>query len=304
MRLILLGPPGAGKGTQAQRLAEQFGIVPLSTGNMLRVAVGAATPVGQKVKDIKARGGLCPDELVIAIIADRLAEPDARDGFILDGFPRTVAQAQALDRLLGESGQALDAVIELKVDEAKLLERIEKRVGEMAARGEASRSDDNAETLKQRLAAYRAQTEPLIGYYAGKGLLKSVDGMAPIERVTAAIAAALDREAIATDPAPRRRGTPRSAAARKVARRSVTRSPVARPAKRKGSSTKPAASGRGAGGGPAKKKPQRKSRKPAMPSKAGEARGKSRTAGRGQSATKPAGRLKGTRSVKKPRPRG
>jgi adenylate kinase len=230
MRLILLGPPGAGKGTQAQRLAEQFGIIQLSTGNMLRAAVEAQTEVGRKAKDIMARGELCPDQVVVAIVADRIDEPDARHGFILDGFPRTVPQAQALDRMLAERGLPLDAVIELKVDEAMLLERIEKRVAEMAARGEALRADDNAEALKQRISAYQAQTAPLIGYYAGKGMLKSVDGMAPIEKVSAAIAAMLDPDADAGEAiaAPRRRPPPRSAAARKGARRSAARSPAAR----------------------------------------------------------------------------
>jgi adenylate kinase len=228
MRLILLGPPGAGKGTQAQRLAEQFGIIQLSTGNMLRAAVDAQTEVGKRAKDIMARGHLCPDELVVAIVADRIDEADARNGFILDGFPRTVPQAAALDRMLAERGLALDAVIELKVDEAMLLRRIEKRVTEMAARGEALRADDNAEALKQRISAYRAQTAPLIGYYAGKGMLKSVDGMAPIEKVSAAIAAMLDADAGEAIAAPRRRPPPRSAAARKAARRSAARSPAAR----------------------------------------------------------------------------
>jgi adenylate kinase len=230
MILILLGPPGAGKGTQAQRLAEQFGIVQLSTGNMLRAAVEARTPVGLKAKDIMTRGELCPDQVVVAIVADRIDEPDARSGFILDGFPRTVPQAQALDGMLAERGLALDAVIELKVDETILLQRIEKRVAEMATRGETLRADDNAEALKQRIAAYRAQTAPLIGYYAGTGLLKSVDGMAPIEKVSAAIAAVLDRDSDASEAmaAPRRRSTHRSAAARKAARRGAARSPALR----------------------------------------------------------------------------
>jgi len=226
MRLILLGPPGAGKGTQAQRLAEQFGIVQLSTGNMLRAAVEARTTVGLKARDIMARGELCPDQVVVAIVADRIDEPDARSGFILDGFPRTVPQGQALDGMLAERGLALDAVIELKVDETILLQRIEKRVAEMAARGEGLRADDNAEALKQRISAYRAQTAPLIGYYAATGLLKSVDGMAPIEKVSAAIAAVLDRDTDASEVAvPRRRPAPRSAAARKAARRSTARAP-------------------------------------------------------------------------------
>ena len=187
MRLILLGPPGAGKGTQAQRLVGKHRIVQLSTGDMLRAAVAAGTPVGLKAKAIMDRGDLVPDEVVVAIIADRVGQPDARRGFVLDGFPRTVAQAQALDKLLEERGLALDGVIELKVDEGILIKRIETRVAEMTARGEKVRADDNAEALKKRLEAYRAQTAPLSAYYAGTGQLKTVDGMAPIDEVTVAI---------------------------------------------------------------------------------------------------------------------
>jgi adenylate kinase len=193
MRVILLGPPGAGKGTQAQRLISKYGIVQLSTGDMLRAAVAAGTPVGQRAKAIMERGELVPDEVVVAIIADRIDQPDAKKGFILDGFPRTVPQAEALDRLLAERGLKLDAVIELKVDERILLERIEKRVAEMTARGEKVRADDNPEVLKGRLAAYRAQTAPLAAYYAAKGLHSAVDGMAPIEEVAAAIDRLLQR---------------------------------------------------------------------------------------------------------------
>jgi adenylate kinase len=187
MRLILLGPPGAGKGTQAQRLIQKHGIVQLSTGDMLRAAVAAGTPVGLRAKAIMDRGELVPDEVVVAIIADRIGQPDAARGFVLDGFPRTVPQAQALDRLLAERGLNLDGVIELKVDEGILLKRIESRVAEMTARGEKLRADDNPEVLKGRLAAYRTQTAPLADHYAGKGVLRSVDGMAPIDAVTAAI---------------------------------------------------------------------------------------------------------------------
>src|SRR6185437_12475532 len=187
MRLILLGPPGAGKGTQAQRLIQKHGIVQLSTGDMLRAAVAAGTPVGQRAKAIMDRGELVPDEMVVAIIADRIGQPDAARGFVLDGFPRTVPQAQALDRLLAERGLNLDGVIELKVDEGILLKRIENRVAEMTARGEKLRADDNPDVLKGRLAAYRTQTAPLAGHYAGNGTLRSVDGMAPIDAVTAAI---------------------------------------------------------------------------------------------------------------------
>jgi adenylate kinase len=187
MRLILLGPPGAGKGTQAQRLVERHGLVQLSTGDMLRAAAAADTPVGRSAKEVMDRGELVPDDVVCAIVSDRIDQPDARKGFILDGFPRTVPQAEALDRMLEDKGLKLDAVIELKVDEGILASRVEKRVAEMRGRGEATRSDDNPEALRKRLAAYRAQTEPLIAYYAGKGALRTVDGMAPIPEVAEAI---------------------------------------------------------------------------------------------------------------------
>ncbi len=187
MRLVLLGPPGAGKGTQGDRLIERHGIVRLSTGDMLRAAVKAETPVGLRAKDIMARGELVSDEIVIGIIDDRLKESDVQNGFILDGFPRTVAQAEALDRLLAAKGIKLDAVVELKVDEGILLQRIETRIAEMTARGEAIRADDNPESLKKRLDAYRVQTAPLSAYYAKKGTLQEIDGMVSIDAVTAAI---------------------------------------------------------------------------------------------------------------------
>jgi adenylate kinase len=187
MRLILLGPPGAGKGTQAQRLIQKHGIVQLSTGDMLRAAVAAGTPIGQRAKSIMDAGKLVPDDVVVAIIAERIDQPDCKRGFVLDGFPRTVPQAEALERLLAERGLKLDGVIELKVDEGILLKRIENRVAEMSARGEKLRADDNPEVLKGRLAAYRTQTAPLTDHYAGKGMLKTVDGMAPIDAVTTAI---------------------------------------------------------------------------------------------------------------------
>lgn len=191
MRLILLGPPGAGKGTQSQRLVKKHGIVQLSTGDMLRAAIKAGTPIGQRAQDIMARGDLVPDDVVVGIIADRINEPDAGRGFVLDGFPRTVKQAEALDRLLHEKGLDLDGVVELKVDEGILLKRIETRLADMQARGEPVRADDNPEAFKTRLGAYRTQTAPLIDYYRQKGALKSVDGMAGIDDVTRSIDAAL-----------------------------------------------------------------------------------------------------------------
>jgi adenylate kinase len=216
MRLILLGPPGAGKGTQAQRLVQTYGIAHLSTGVMLRAAVAAGTPVGLKAKSIMERGDLVPDDVVVAIIADRISQPDARRGFVLDGFPRTVPQAQALDRLLAERGLRLDGVVELKVNEGILLKRIENRIAEMTARGEKLRSDDNPQVLKGRIEAYRAQTAPLASYYAAKGMLKSVDGMAPIDEVSAAIGRLLAAKPADRRPAGRK-PTRRKASVRKAA---------------------------------------------------------------------------------------
>lgn len=187
MRLILLGPPGAGKGTQAQRLVQRHGIVQLSTGDMLRAAVAAQTPTGLIAKDIMASGGLVPDEVVVSIIADRIEQDDAKNGFILDGFPRTVPQAEALDALLKKKKLKLDAVIELRVNESALLARVEKRVAEMLERGESVRADDTPEVLSKRLANYREQTEPLVHYYSDKRKLITIDGMMPIEEVTAEI---------------------------------------------------------------------------------------------------------------------
>jgi adenylate kinase len=192
MRMILLGPPGAGKGTQAQLLTDRHGILQLSTGDLLRAAVEAGTPIGQWAKDVMARGELCPDDLVVSIVSQRIDEPDARAGFIFDGFPRTVAQAQALDRILAEKGLKLNAVVEIRVDEAKLLDRIENRVAQMKARGEPIRADDNPEVLRKRLAAYREQTAPLIDYYASKGALRTVDGMQGIQEVANAIERAIE----------------------------------------------------------------------------------------------------------------
>jgi adenylate kinase len=201
MRLILLGPPGAGKGTQALGLVAKHAIVQLSTGDMLRAAVAAGTEVGLRAKSIMDAGQLVPDDVVVAIIADRIGHADARRGFVLDGFPRTVPQAEALDRLLAERGLKLDGVIELKVDEGILINRIATRVEEMTARGEKLRADDNPDVLKGRLAAYRAQTAPLADYYARKGMLKTVDGMAPMNDVTAAIDRILSPAGAAKGPA-------------------------------------------------------------------------------------------------------
>jgi adenylate kinase len=184
MRLILLGPPGSGKGTQAQRLVQRYGIVQLSTGEMLRAAVAAGTPVGLQAKDIMAAGGLVPDEVVVSIIADRIEQSDAKKGFVLDGFPRTVPQAEALDELLKHKHMKLDAVIELRVNESALLERVETRVAQMRVRGEEVRVDDTPEVLTKRLASYRAQTEPLIHYYSERRKLLTIDGMMTIEEVT------------------------------------------------------------------------------------------------------------------------
>jgi adenylate kinase len=206
MRLILLGPPGAGKGTQALRLVAKYGLVQLSTGDMLRAAVKAATPIGRKVKDIMERGDLCPDDIVVSIVAERIEQPDARKGFILDGFPRTVPQAKALDRMLKQRGIKLDAVIELRIDENALLKRIENRVAEMTARGEPLRSDDNAEVLRQRLEAYRRLTAPLVAYYREQKMLRTVNGMAPIPDVAAAIDKVLSSEPPAPKPKPGRNG--------------------------------------------------------------------------------------------------
>jgi adenylate kinase len=187
MRLVLLGPPGAGKGTQSARLKEKYHIPQLSTGDMLRAAVEAATPIGLEAKAVMDKGGLVPDETVVGIVADRIEAPDAKAGFILDGFPRTVGQAEALAKMLHAKNMDLDAVIELKMDEAALLARIAKRAKDTLASGGTVRADDNPEAFKARLDAYRAQTAPVSGFYASQAVLKTVDGMAPADDVTKAI---------------------------------------------------------------------------------------------------------------------
>lgn len=188
MKLILLGPPGAGKGTQAQRIVDERGVVQLSTGDMLRAAVAAGTPVGVQAKEVMERGDLVSDDIICGIISDRIEAPDCSNGFILDGFPRTVAQAEALDGLLKGKGMSLDAVIEITVDEDALLARIENRARETGG----ARADDNAETLKKRLDVYRKQTAPVSDYYRKSGVLSAVDGMRSIDEVSASIRTVLD----------------------------------------------------------------------------------------------------------------
>jgi adenylate kinase len=262
MRLILLGPPGAGKGTQAQRLVQKYRIVQLSTGEMLRAAVAAQTPVGLQAKDIMASGALVPDEIVIGIISDRLDLPDMKNGFILDGFPRTVPQAAALDELLKKKHIKLDAVVELRVNESALLARVETRVAEMRARGEDVRIDDTPEVLSKRLANYRSLTEPLIHYYSERRKLLTVDGMMTIEHVTreinrilSAIGAVEPRAAKPVGSAKKARGAARKTAkpAGKKAAKTAKKAAKAAPKGRKAASSKagrkaaPAAKGRAAG---------------------------------------------------------
>ena len=271
MRLILLGPPGSGKGTQAQRLVHRHGIVQLSTGEMLRAAVAAQTPVGLKAKDIMASGGLVPDEIVIGIISDRLDQPDAAKGFILDGFPRTVPQAEALDELLKKKHMKLDAVIELRVNESALLQRVETRAAEMRARGEDVRIDDTPEVLTRRLASYRSQTEPLIHYYSERRKLLTVDGMMTIEHVTREI-----NRILAAIGAVEARSEKKANAARQAAKR-------ARPAAKKASKS----AGKGAKTPKKAVKAVRKAAKPASrSSKTTIRKAAVRAAGRGKKAVK------------------
>jgi adenylate kinase len=273
MRLILLGPPGCGKGTQSQRLTEKYGIPQLSTGDMLRAAVKAETPVGLKARDIMARGELVPDEVVVAIVADRIEQPDARNGFILDGFPRTVPQAEALDRMLEDRGLRLDAAIELKVDEGILHQRIAKRVADMQARGETIRADDNPEALEKRVHAYRLQTAPLVSYYREHGLLRTTDGMASIDEVSAAIDRILGKADKPSAPtaAVRRRKTAVRKPVRRASARKAKPAKAAKAAKAKGAAGKrptrsrtKSSSKAGARRAPARRKPAGKTRRKAI----------------------------------------
>jgi adenylate kinase len=183
MNIILFGAPGAGKGTQAEKLVAKYGLVQLSTGDMLRAAISAGTDLGKRAKEIMDRGDLVSDDIIVGMIAIRLDDKDCANGVILDGFPRTVAQAEALDEMLASKGLSLDGVIEIRVDEAALVARIENRAAETGG----ARSDDNADTLRKRLAVYHENTAPLLPYYRDKGVLKSVDGMATIDEVAAQI---------------------------------------------------------------------------------------------------------------------
>jgi adenylate kinase len=268
MRLILLGPPGAGKGTQAQHLVAKYGILQLSTGDMLRAAVAAGTSIGRHVAEIMARGALCPDEIVVSIVEDRVQEPDARKGFILDGFPRTVPQAVALDRMLARHGVSLDAVIELRVDEAALIKRIESRVAQMRARGEALRPDDDPQVLHHRLLAYREQTAPLAAYYQLQGVLRTVNGMASIPEV----AADIERVLSAPKAAPSGANPPKAPAAKKGGA-----SKGKKPARKPASAPKRAALGKKSkkAAAAARSRPRKvatASRRPAAKPKSGKAR--------------------------------
>ena len=188
MNVILFGPPGAGKGTQAARLKEAHNLAHLSTGDMLRAAVAAGTAVGREAEVVMAAGKLVSDELICTVVAERIEEPDCANGFILDGFPRTLAQAEALDRMLAQKGKRIDVVVEITVDEDVLICRIEGR----AADSGGARADDNVETLKKRLEVYHAQTAPVLPFYRAKGILRTVDGMQSMDQVTQDLEAALE----------------------------------------------------------------------------------------------------------------
>ena len=192
MNLVLFGPPGAGKGTQSKILTETRGLPQLSTGDMLRAAIAAGTPLGLASKALMDKGALVPDETVIGIIAERYDQPDCAKGAVFDGFPRTIAQAEALDKMLAARGKKIDLVLELKVDDAALLARVESRI----AAGGPVRADDNPETLKKRLEVYYQSTAPVLAYYRGQGKVKSLDGMAAIPTVTAQIADILEGMAV------------------------------------------------------------------------------------------------------------
>ena len=192
MNLVLFGPPGAGKGTQSKILTETRGLPQLSTGDMLRAAIAAGTPLGLASKALMDKGALVPDETVIGIIAERYDQPDCAKGAVFDGFPRTIAQAEALDRMLAERGRKIDLVLELKVDDAALLARVESRI----AAGGPVRADDNPETLKKRLEVYYQSTAPVLAHYRAQGKVKSLDGMAAIPTVTAQISRILEGMAV------------------------------------------------------------------------------------------------------------
>ena len=275
MRLILLGPPGSGKGTQAQRLVKRHGIAQLSTGEMLRAAVAAQTPVGLKAKDIMASGGLVPDEIVIGIISERLDQPDAAKGFILDGFPRTVPQAEALDELLKKKHMRLDAVIELRVNESALLQRVENRVAEMRARGEQVRIDDTPEVLTRRLASYRSLTEPLIHYYSERRKLLTVDGMMTIEHVAREINRILTAIGAVGAKASKKAGAAKRTAKGVKKGAKTTARKASKSAARSAGASRKSARALGKAGKPASKGAKTPSRKAAASSKA-RAAGKTR----------------------------
>ena len=192
MNIVLFGPPGAGKGTQARVLAERRGWPQLSTGDMLRAAVKGGTELGKKVDAILTRGDLVSDDIVVGIIAERVDQPDCANGAVFDGFPRTIAQAEALDRMLAARSRKIDMVLELKVDEAALIRRAEQRVKDTLAQGGTPRSDDQPDTVRFRQNVYRENTAPLLDYYGKQGKVVTVDGMAPIQDVTNAIAKVID----------------------------------------------------------------------------------------------------------------